>query len=90
MKKRTNQGMMEKDLYGEFKGHKFTRRRKLLKKGQSPIVQFGRKWTKASTLAKVGIGAVAIAPKAILIGIGYLGAKSGTKKKEQPKKYMVG
>tara|TARA_Y100000310_G_C20164582_1_gene570776 strand:+ start:279 stop:557 length:279 start_codon:yes stop_codon:yes gene_type:complete len=92
MIKRTNQGMMEEDLYGTYKGHKYTRRRKILKQGQSPLVQFGRKWKKASTLAKVGIGAAALAPKAILIGVGYLGAKSGAKKngKEQPKKYMAG
>ena len=90
MAKKTNIGMMEEDLWGTYKGHKYTRRRKLLKQGQSPIVQFGRKWKKASTLAKVGIGALALAPKAILIGVGYLGAKSGTKKKEQPKKYMAG
>ena len=90
MAKRTNQGMMEKDLYGAYKGSKYGRRRKLLKQGQNPLVQFGRKWKKASTLAKVGIGAAALAPKAILIGAGYLGAKAGSKKKEKPKKYMVG
>ena len=90
MVKRTNQGMMDKDLFGTYKGHKYTRRRKILKQGQSPIVQFGRKWKKASTLAKFGIGALALAPKVILVGAGYLGAKSTTKKKEQPKKYMAG
>ena len=90
MIKRTNQGMMEEDLYGTYKGHKYTRRRKLLKQGQSPLVQFGRKWKKASTLAKVGIGAAALAPKAIILGAGYLAGKGNTKKKEQPKKYMAG
>ncbi len=90
MVKRTNIGMMEEDLWGTYKGHKYTRRRKLLKQGQSPIVQFGRKWKKASTLAKVGIGAAALAPKAIILGAGYLAGKGGTKKKEQPKKYMAG
>ena len=90
MVKKTNIGMMEEDLYGTFKGHKYTRRRKLLKQGQSPIVQFGRKWKKASTLAKVGIGAAALAPKAIILGAGYLAGKGNTKKKEQPKKYMAG
>ena len=60
MAKRTNQGMMEKDLYGAYKGSKYGRRRKLLKQGQNPLVQFGRKWKKASTLAKVGIGAAAL------------------------------
>jgi|TARA_R100001530_G_scaffold21500_2_gene17712 hypothetical protein len=90
MAKRTNIGMMEEDLYGTYKGHKYTRRRKLLKKGQSPLVQFGRKWKKASTLAKVGIGAAALAPKAIILGAGYLAGKGNTKKKEQPKKYMAG
>ena len=90
MVKRTNQGMMEKDLYGEFKGHKHTRRRKLLKQGQSPIVQFGRKWKKAPLKGKIGIGLLFAAPKLALLGAGYLGAKSTTKKKEQPKKYMAG
>ena len=90
MTKRTNQGMMEKDLFGTFKGHKYTRRRKILKQGQSPFVQFGRKWKKASTLAKFGIGAAALAPKAIILGAGYLAGKGTSKKKEQPKKYMVG
>ena len=90
MAKKTNIGMMEEDLYGTFKGHKYTRRRKLLKQGQSPLVQFGRKWKKASTLAKVGIGAAALAPKAIILGAGYLAGKGDTKKKEQPKKYMAG
>ena len=90
MAKRTNIGMMEEDLYGTYKGHKYTRRRKLLKQGQSPFVQFGRKWKKASTLAKVGIGAAALAPKAIILGAGYLAGKGNTKKKEQPKKYMAG
>ena len=90
MVKKTNIGMMEEDLYGTFKGHKYTRRRKLLKQGQSPLVQFGRKWKKASTLAKVGIGAAALAPKAIILGAGYLAGKGNTKKKEQPKKYMAG
>tara|TARA_Y100001951_G_C11030371_1_gene124629 strand:+ start:231 stop:494 length:264 start_codon:yes stop_codon:yes gene_type:complete len=84
------QGMMDEDLYGTFKGHKYTRRRKILKQGQSPLVQLGRKWKKASTLAKFGIAAAAIAPKALLVGAGYWGAKSTTKKKEQPKKYMAG
>ena len=90
MAKRTNIGMMEEDLYGTYKGHKYTRRRKILKQGQSPLVQFGRKWKKASTLAKVGIGAAALAPKAIILGAGYLAGKGNTKKKEQPKKYMAG
>ena len=90
MKKRTNQGMMEKDLFGTYKGHKYTRRRKILKQGQSPFVQFGRKWKKASTLAKFGIGAAALAPNAIILGAGYLAGKGGSKQKEKPKKYMVG
>jgi len=90
MVKRTNQGMMEKDLFGTYKGHKYTRRRKILKQGQSPFVQFGRKWKKASTLAKFGIAGAALAPKAIILGAGYLAGKGGSKKKEQPKKYMVG
>ena len=71
---------------------KYSKRRALLKKGQDPIIALARKWKKASTLAKVGIGAAAIAPKAILIGAGYFGAKAASKKekKQQPKKYMVG
>ena len=89
MAKRTNQGMMEKDLYGAYKGSKYGRRRKLLKQGQNPLVQFGRKWKKASTLAKVGIGAAALAPKAIILGAGNSAGK-GNSKKEKPKKYMVG
>ena len=73
-------------------GMKYAKRRALLKKGKSPIVQFGRLWSKASTIGKIGIGAAALAPKAILIGAGYLGAKAGSKKekKTQPKKYMAG
>ena len=90
MVKRTNQGMMEKDLYGAFKGHKYTRRRKLLKQGQNPLVQFGRKWKKAPLKGKIGMGLLFAAPKIALLGAGYLGAKSGSNKKEQPKKYMAG
>ena len=71
---------------------KYQRRREILKKGKDPFIQLARKWKKASTLAKVGIGVAAIAPKAILVGAGYLGAKSAAKKnkKQQPKKYMIG
>ena len=71
-------------------GMKFAKRREMLKKAKNPMVQLGRAWSKASTLGKIGIGAAALAPKAILIGAGYLGAKAGSKKKENPKKYMVG
>jgi hypothetical protein len=73
-------------------GMKYAKRREMLKKAKNPMIQLGRAWKKASTWGKVGIGAAALAPKAILIGVGYLGAKSGAKKngKEQPKKYMVG
>ena len=59
---------------------KYQRRRELLKKGKDPFIQLARKWKKASTLAKVGIGAAVILPKAILVGAGYLGAKSAAKK----------
>ena len=73
-------------------GMKYAKRREMLKKAKNPMVQLHRAWKKASTWGKVGIGAAALAPKAILIGVGYLGAKSGAKKngKEQPKKYMAG
>ena len=73
-------------------GMKYAKRRALLKKGKSPIVQFSRLWSKASTLGKIGIASMALAPKAILIGAGYFGAKSASKKenKKQPKKYMAG
>ena len=50
---------------------KYQRRREILKKGKDPFIQLARKWKKASTLAKVGIGVAAIAPKAILVGAGY-------------------
>ena len=71
-------------------GMKYAKRREMLKKAKNPMVQLGRAWSKASTLGKIGIGAAALAPKAILIGAGYLVAKAGSKKKEKPKKYMVG
>ena len=73
-------------------GMKYAKRREILKKAKNPMIQLGRAWKKASTWGKVGIGAAALAPKAIILGAGYLAGKGGTKKngKEQPKKYMVG
>ena len=67
---------------------KYARRRKALQKLKDPMVALARKWNKASTLAKVGIGAAALAPKAILLGAGYLAGRN--KDKKQPKKYMAG
>ncbi len=69
---------------------KYQKRREKLKMLQDPMVQLGRKWRKASTLAKAGIIGAAILPKALLIGAGYAGAKSAAKKDKQPKKYMTG
>jgi len=71
-------------------GMKYAKRRAMLKKAKSPMVQLGRAWKKASTWGKVGIGAAALAPKAIILGAAYLGSKAGSKKKEQPKKYTTG
>ena len=67
---------------------KYARRRKALKKLKDPMTSLARKWNKASTLAKVGIGASILAPKAIFIGAGYLAGKN--KDKKEPKKYMTG
>ena len=90
MTKRTNQGMMDRDLYGEYKGHKYSRRRKILQQSKKPWVQFGRKWTKATPWGKAKFIAIGALPKLAIVGAGYLGAKAATKKKEQPKKYMAG
>ena len=67
---------------------KYARRRKALKKLKDPMTALARKWNKASTLAKVGIGAALIAPKAVFLGTGYLAGRN--KDKKQPKKYMAG
>ena len=69
---------------------KYQKRREAIKKLKDPMVQLGRRWYKASKLAKAGIIGAAILPKAILIGAGYAGAKSASKKDKQPKKYMAG
>ncbi len=68
---------------------KYSKRREALKKLKDPMVQLGRRWKKASPLMKGAIVGGAILPKALLIGAGYLGAKSASKK-EKPKKYMAG
>jgi len=73
----------------EMLGMKYAKRRKALKKINDPTIALGRKFKKASKLAKAGIIGAAILPKAILIGAGYAGAKSANKK-EEPKKYMAG
>ncbi len=67
---------------------KYAKRRKAIKRLKDPVTILARKWNKASTLAKVGIGAAALAPKAILLGAGYLAGRN--KDKKQPKKYMAG
>jgi hypothetical protein len=69
---------------------KYQKRREAIKKLKDPMVQLGRRWNKASKLAKAGIIGAAILPKALLIGAGYAGAKSAAKKDKQPKKYMTG
>ena len=69
---------------------KYQKRREAIKKLKDPMVQLGRRWNKASKLAKAGIIGAAILPKAILIGAGYAGAKSAAKKDKQPNKYMAG
>ena len=69
---------------------KYQKRREAIKKLKDPMVQLGRRWNKASKLAKAGIIGAAILPKALLIGAGYAGAKSAAKKDKQPKKYMAG
>ncbi len=69
---------------------KYQKRREAIKKLKDPMVQLGRRWNKASKLAKAGIIGAAILPKALLIGAGYAGAKSASKKDKQPKKYMAG
>ena len=67
---------------------KYAKRRKALKKLKDPGTILARKRNKASTLAKVGIGSALIAPKAILLGAGYLAGRN--KDKKEPKKYMAG
>ena len=69
---------------------KYQKRREAIKKLKDPMIQLGRKWNKASKLAKAGIVGAAILPKIILVGAGYAGAKSASKKDKKPKKYMVG
>jgi hypothetical protein len=72
-------------------GMKYAKRRAMLKKGKSPLVQAGRAWNKAPTWGKVGIASSVLIPKALILGIAYAGAKSVNKKdKKQPKKYMAG
>ena len=68
---------------------KFKKRREKLKMIQDPMINLLRKFKKASPLAKTGIVAGLVLPKAIFLGVGYAGAKSASKK-EQPKKYMKG
>lgn len=68
---------------------KFANRRAALKKAKEPHIALLRKFSKASPLAKTGIVAGLVLPKAIFLGVGYAGAKSASKK-EQPKKYMKG
>ena len=70
-------------------GMKYSKRRAALKKAKEPHIALLRKFSKASTLAKTGIVASLVLPKAIFLGVGYAGAKSASKK-EQPKKYMKG
>jgi len=67
-------------LYGKL-GLKYAKRRKLLKQGQDPMVQLGRKWKKSSKMQKAGIVATVAAPKAIFLGAGYLAGKDKDKDK---------
>ena len=69
---------------------KYQKRREAINKVKDPMVQLGRRWNIASNLAIAGILGAAILPKALLIGAGYAGAKSASKKDKQPKKYMAG
>ena len=68
---------------------KYAKRRAALKKAKEPHIALARKWNKASKLAKAGIIGAAILPKALFLGVGYAGAKAGSKDKET-KKYMAG
>jgi len=81
--------MIPKDLYKVFTGLKYARRRKILKKGQDPLVRMGRAWKKASKKKKAGIVAAIVIPKAAIFGVAYAGSKSG-KSESVPKKYMAG
>tara|TARA_Y100000294_G_scaffold163750_1_gene169928 strand:+ start:462 stop:707 length:246 start_codon:yes stop_codon:yes gene_type:complete len=81
--------MIPKDLYKVYTGLKYARRRKILKKGQDPLVRIGRVWTKASKKKKAAIVAGIVVPKAAIFGVAYAGSKSG-KSASVPKKYMAG
>ena len=69
---------------------KYANRRAKLKLLQNPIVALSRKWNKASLLAKVGIGAAVVIPKALLLTAGYVAVSGRNKDKKEPKKYMAG
>ena len=62
---------------------KYANRRAALKKAKEPHIALLRKFNKASTLAKTGIVAGLVLPKAIFLGVGYAGAKSAAKKEHK-------